>query len=221
MWKMRSSRGTGSFTKAEPIAFFLQHSVILCCGNLFCQHLKRKLAATLNQRKSFSELLHFIIEQSHSFESIGWFWLWTQISISLWPGGSDLIFKKKSFKLKQDRQIRMTREQERKWWFWSFRAPAQGRLVGGGGPVLFPLILRQFQCNRSCTLVIMAVICGHLKKEIAKHMKDLFYDIIHRWIAMDHGNLLTLSIHFAKIPTSPQNFAKHRGTESCTHSYTE
>ena len=38
---------------------------------------------------------------------------------------------------------------------------------------------------------------------------------------MDHGNLLTLSIHFAKIPTSPQNFAKHRGTESCTHSYTE
>ena len=92
---------------------------------------------------------------------------------SLWPGGSDLIFKKKSFKLKQDRQIRMTREQERKWWFSSFRAPAQGRLVGGGGPVLFPLILRQFQCNASCTLVIMAVICGHLKKEIVKLMEDL------------------------------------------------
>ena len=49
----------------------------------------------------------------------------------------------------QDRQIRMTREQERKWWFSSFRALAQGRLVGGGGPVLFPLILRIFQfCHK-------------------------------------------------------------------------
>ena len=28
---------------------------------------------------------------------------------------------------------------------------------------------------------------------------------IHRWKAMDHGFLLTLSIHLAEIPTSPQN----------------
>ena len=28
---------------------------------------------------------------------------------------------------------------------------------------------------------------------------------------MDHGSLLTLSIHLAKIPTSPQNFANTSG----------
>ena len=212
-------QGNWFIHKSRTNCIFLQHSVILCCGNLFCQHLKRKLAATLNQRKSFSELLHFIIEQSHSFESIGWFGLWTQISIFLWPGRSKNFYKKKSFKFKQDRQIRMTREQERKWWFSSFRAPAQGRLVGGGGPVLFPLILRQFQCNRS--LLSWPSFVGISKRKLWSLWKIYLRWFIHRWIAMDHGNLLTLSINFAKIPTSPQNFAKHRGSESCSHSYTE
>ena len=34
---------------------------------------------------------------------------------------------------------------------------------------------------------------------------------VHCWKAMDHGYLLTLSIHLAGIPTSPQNFAKTLG----------
>ena len=88
-------QGNWFIHKSRTNCIFLQHSVILCCGNLFCQHLKRKLAAALNQRKSFSELLHFIIEQSHSFESIGWFGLWTQISFFLWPGRSKILFSKR------------------------------------------------------------------------------------------------------------------------------
>ena len=34
---------------------------------------------------------------------------------------------------------------------------------------------------------------------------------IHRWKAMDHGYLLSLSIHLAEIPTSHQNFASILG----------
>ena len=33
----------------------------------------------------------------------------------------------------------------------------------------------------------------------------------HRWKAMDHGYMLTLSIHLAEIPTSPENFANTSG----------
>ena len=49
---------------------------------------------------------------------------------------------------------------------------------------------------------------GMFNMTVYTHDRSIaFQRYIHRWKAMDHGYLLTLSIHLAEIPTSPQNFA--------------
>jgi len=47
------------------------------------------------------------------------------------------------------------------------------------------------------------------KKKVVEWNRTKKYK--HRWKAMDHGYMLTLSIHLAEIPTSPQNFANTSG----------
>ena len=57
---------------------------------------KAKAGCNFESKKSFSELLHFIIEQSHSFESIGWFGLWTQIYLFFYDQREVILFSKRN-----------------------------------------------------------------------------------------------------------------------------